>query len=170
MDLDVRPGHPDLLDQQTYEPLPLLEVEGVDALPSAISEGFDPASQPVVDRELLALGQQRLTFLLELPMPLGHLAMPRLELGELDGLHLVEVNHPSSLALGLLQAPVQASQLSTEQLVVGLAHAGAERGLPLQQDVGLEQCLAEVGPDQRIQLLGSCRGLRAGTVGSARLK
>src|SRR6266851_1059115 len=97
VDLDVRPGHSNLLDQQAHESLTLLEVESVDALPDAAGEGFDPASQAVVDRQLLALTHQRLPLLLELPMPGDNFSVSHLELRELDGLHLVEVHDPSSL-------------------------------------------------------------------------
>ena len=75
MDLNARPGHSDLLDHQAHESLALLEIEGVDALSDAAGERFDPAGQPVVDRELLALPHQRLPLLLELPMPVDHLSM-----------------------------------------------------------------------------------------------
>jgi hypothetical protein len=43
-----------------------------------------------------------------------HLLMPRLEIGELNGLHLVGIDDPSPLALGLLKSTVQAFQLSIQ--------------------------------------------------------
>jgi hypothetical protein len=154
VDLDARPGHSNLLDQQAHESLTLLEVESVDALPDAAGERFDPASQPVVDRELLALPHQRLPLLFELSMPVDHLSMTRLELRELDGLHLVEVRNPSSLGVGLLETTLQPLQLSAQELVVGPPCAGTERCLSFPQGVWLEQGLAQLFPDQRIQLLG----------------
>jgi hypothetical protein len=35
-------------------------------------------------------------------MTTDHLVMPRLEVGQIDGLHLIEVRHPAPLAFGLL--------------------------------------------------------------------
>lgn len=106
VDLDVRPGHAHLLDQQAHEPLTLLEVEGVHSVPYTRRERIDPMCQPVVDGERLPFGHQCFSLLLELPVPLDHLSMARLEFRELEGLHLIQINDPSSLALGLLQAPI----------------------------------------------------------------
>jgi len=68
----------------------------------------------VVDREFLVVLHQRFSLLLNLPMPLDHLAMARLELAELDGLHLVQIDHASSFGLSLLQPTIQPFQLHGE--------------------------------------------------------
>ena len=57
MNLNVRSGHPDLLDQQAHESLTLLEVEGVDALLDPASERFDLVRQTVVHLQFPALVQ-----------------------------------------------------------------------------------------------------------------
>lgn len=71
----------------------------------------DPVREPMVDGERLPFGYQCLSLLSELPMPFDDLSMPLLKLGELDGLHLVQINDPSSLAVGLLEAAIQTFQL-----------------------------------------------------------
>jgi hypothetical protein len=106
VDLDVGSRHPHLLDQQAHEPLTLLKVEGINALPHAIGKGVDPARQLVVDGDRLPFRHQGLALLLELALPLDHLSMARLEFRERNGLHLVQIDDPSSLALGLLEAPI----------------------------------------------------------------
>lgn len=111
MDFDVGSGHSHLLDEQAHEPLTLLEVESVHPLPNMLGERVDPVSKPMVDGEDLPFGYQCLSLLSELPMPLDDLLMPLPKLGELDGLHLVQINDPSSLAFGLLEAPIQTFQL-----------------------------------------------------------
>jgi hypothetical protein len=148
VDLDARSGDSNLLNKQPHEPLALLEVEGVDALPNTAGEGFDLMSKLVVGRELLPLGQKGLLLLLELPMSADHLLMPRLEFREHNGLHLIEVHHPSPLAVGLLQSTVQPFQLGAQQFIVGQPRASPESRLSLHQRLGPQQCLAKVFPDQ----------------------
>jgi hypothetical protein len=156
VDLNVRSGHPNLLDQQAHEPLTLLEVDGVDALLDPVGERFDLVRQSVFHCEFPPLVQQRLPLLLELSMPLDDLLMPGLELRELDGLHLVKIYDPSPLGLGLLEATVQTLQLGAQKLVVRLSHSGAECSLSHQQGVRPEQGLTELVPHERIQLLSPC--------------
>lgn len=84
MDLDVGPSHSDLLDQQTREPLTLLEVERVHLMPHTLRERVDPASQPVVDGERLPFGHQGRSLLLQLSMPLNH---QMLDIADASDLH-----------------------------------------------------------------------------------
>jgi hypothetical protein len=170
VDLDARSGDSNLLNKKPHEPLPLLEVESVDALPNTARKGFDLTSKLVIDGEFLPLGQQCLLLLLELPMAADHLLMPRLEFREHGGLHLIEVHHPSPLAVGLLQSTVQPFQLGTQQLIVGQPRASPESRLSLHQRLGPQQCLAKVFPDQRVQFRGPSGGLRAGPVRPTCLK
>jgi hypothetical protein len=79
--------------------------------------------------------------------------MPRLKFGQIDRLHLVQVDESSSFCLGALQPTRQPFELRVQQFIVGLVTARAEYRLPLHQDVRLQQCLAQVLPDQRVERL-----------------
>ena len=111
VNLDSRPSDSQLLDQQTYELLTLLEIECIDAVSDAPGERFDLARQPVVDRKVLSLGQNRLALEFELSMAADHVLMASLELRELNRLHLIEVHDSAPFALGLLESTVQACEL-----------------------------------------------------------
>jgi hypothetical protein len=100
VNLDARPGDSNLLDEEAHELLTLLEGEGIDIFSNAPGEGFDFTRQAVVDREFLVLRQECLALVLELCLAADDLVMPRLEFGELKGLHLLEVDNPPSLTLG----------------------------------------------------------------------
>jgi hypothetical protein len=141
--LNVRPGDPDLFHQEPHEALATLEVQGLDALPDAAGEGLDPASQPVVDGQLAALVQQRLSLLLQSSLAYGHLLESRAELGEFNSLDLVEVRDAPALGLGMAKAAVEAVQLSGQQLVVGHVDSGTQGRLPPEQGARVEQSLAQ---------------------------
>ncbi len=153
MNFDGRPSDSHLFDQQADELLTLLEIEGIHAVANVLGRGFDLARQPVVDRKFLALCQERLALSLELSMAADHLLMPRLEVGELNGLHLVQVQDSAPLVVGLLQATVQAFELSIEQFIVGPSRSSPECRLALDQDLRLKQGLSHLLPHQRVQLL-----------------
>jgi hypothetical protein len=138
VDLDGRASDSHLLDQQTYELLTLLEIECIDAVSDAPGEGFDLARQPVVDRKVLALGQDRLALEFELTMAADHVLMSYLELREFNRLHLIEVHNSAPFALSLLESTVQACELCIEQFIVGLSRSSSEGRLSLQQDRRLE--------------------------------
>jgi len=103
-------------------------------------------------------------------MAADHLLMPRLEVGELNGLHLIEVHDSAPLVLGVLQATVQPFELSMQQFIVGPSRSSPECRLSLHQDRRPEEGLSNLLPHQRVQLLSSSGGLRAGPVGSTRLE
>jgi hypothetical protein len=68
-------------------------------------------------------------------MAADHLVMPLLEVGELNRLHLIEVDDPAPLVLGLLQATVQSFELSIQQFIVGPSRSSPECRLSLHQDL-----------------------------------
>src|SRR5437879_5539819 len=103
-------------------------------------------------------------------MAADHLLMPRLKVGELNGLHLIQVHDSAPLVVGLLQATVQACELSIQQFIVGPSPSSPEYRLPLDQDLRPKEGLSHLLPHQRVQFLSPSGGLRAGLVGSARLE
>ena len=79
-------------------------------------------------------------------MAADHLLVPRLELGELDGLHLIEVHQPPLFGLGALEPALQAFELSLQQLIIRLLRTGAECGLALHQRLEAAGAPGEAGP------------------------
>ena len=65
MNLDPGPGHPHLLDQQSQQPLAVVEVHRIDAFADTFGKRLDLASQPVADCQLLTLRDQGVSLLLE---------------------------------------------------------------------------------------------------------
>jgi hypothetical protein len=150
VNLDRRPSDSHLLDQQTYQLLTLLEIECIDAGSNASCEGFDLASQALVDREVLSVGQNRLAFEFELSMAADHVLVACLELRELDRLHLIEVRDSAPFALGVLESTLQACELHIQQFIVGLCRSSAESRLALHQDRGLKERLSNLVPHQGV--------------------
>ena len=148
MDLHIGPGDLNLLDEQAHQLLALLEIKSIEPFANTLGEGFNFVRQLVVDREFVVLGQQCFALLLELAMAAEHLMMPNLEFGQIDRLHLIQVNESSSFCLGALQPTLQALELSLQELVIGLFGARAECRLALHQNLWPQQRLAQVLPDE----------------------
>jgi hypothetical protein len=170
VNLHARPGNANLLDEEAHQLLTLFEVESVDTFSDAPGEGVNFVRQPVVDGEFVVPRQQCFALLLELSMTAEHLLMPSLEFGELNRLHLIQIDEPSSFCLGALQPTFQAVELSFQQLMIGLLRAGAEGCLAFHQDPRSQQRLAELFPYQGVQRFRASRGLRARSVGSTCLE
>jgi hypothetical protein len=102
VDLHVWAGNANLLDEEAHQLLALFEVEGVDAGSYALGERFNLARELIIDRELMMLCKQRLTLLLELPVAAEDLLVASLEFGELDGLHLIQIDQASPFGCSAL--------------------------------------------------------------------
>ena len=72
--------HPDLLDHEPEQALPLFESQLVDPLPHPLCEGRQPASEAVGATELATLDGESLPLLVELSTAGGNLAFARLQL------------------------------------------------------------------------------------------
>src|SRR5216683_6382298 len=87
------------------------------------------------DNRLLAASSWRCAKSVSRSGSAEHLLMPRLEVGELNGLHLIEVHDSAPLVLGLPQATVQAFELSIQHFIVGPSRSSPDCRLSLDQDL-----------------------------------
>ena len=81
------------------------------------------------------LRQQCLALLLELAVAADYLLMPRMEFGEFNGLHRIEVDEPSSFCSGALQPTLQALELCLQHLIIRPLRAGAKSRLTVHQNL-----------------------------------
>jgi hypothetical protein len=88
----------DLFDEQAHEPLPAVEVECVDSARDALGEPGDPLAEPIVDGEIVALGDESGVLVSQAGGPLVDLPGAPLQIGEFHDTSLVEVGQASASA------------------------------------------------------------------------
>jgi len=114
-------------DDETHQPLALVEVKGVEALGDSCGEvGYTPLDL-VVAGELVVAGLQRVLLSLEPRPARGDLGCPALQFGQGDQVGLVQVGEASPLCVGGVDLPADLVQLASEQLVGGHGVSAGER-------------------------------------------
>ena len=119
MDVDVPAVDVDVVDEESDEPLALVEVEFVDGGGDPGCEVVDPAAEPVAGGERPALADEGVALGGDVSLPLGEFSAPALGLGEVEDVGLVEVGQSSPLGLAGVEAALEAVELGGEELVVG---------------------------------------------------
>ena len=126
----------DLLDQQAHEALSTLEVECVDPARGELREAGNSASQPVVDGEIVPLGEKSGALVCKACAASVDFPGTPLQIREFHETSLVQIGQTPPLCLCGLELAPEPGELGVEQLVVGCRSVSRESALACEEDVG----------------------------------
>src|SRR5262249_54407523 len=168
-DLYSAAGDAHLLDQESEQPLPASEIELLETAANSLGKGGDAAAEAVVVGQLGSPGFQLRLLLLQLQPAAIYLWHSPLQLPQRENSGLIAVEEPRLLGCRPGQLALEASQLDGQDLVVAGAGSVADRLLAGPEQLGPEQGLADLAPDEGVQLGRPDGRLATAPVGSAGL-
>jgi hypothetical protein len=119
LDLDVRTGDVHVFDEQAHQLLSLGAVELIDDAADLFGEVGDAPAEQVAACESGAFGGERGTFSVQFGVACGDFTGAALQLGHFDQAGLEEIDESTFLRSRVVDLAVQASELCSEQLVIG---------------------------------------------------
>jgi hypothetical protein len=122
------------------------------------------SAEPVVDREIAPLGDERSALVCEALAASIDLPGTSLQIREFHETSLVQIGETPPLCLRGLELAPEPGELSVEQLVVGCRSVCGEGALAGKEDVGSQQCSSHLVEDEGVEFVGSDIALRASAV------
>jgi len=167
VDVDVPAADVDVVDEETDEPLALMEVECVDGAADPGGEVVDSLTETVVGGEFVALGGEGVAFGGHASVALGEFSAPALGLGEIEHASLVEVGQPPPLGIGGIKAALEPVELGGEKLVVGSGSAGKHGLFAGEEQLGRDERSPELIEHELVEGIGADVAFAAAASGAA---
>ena len=159
----------DVVDEETDEPLALMEVEFVDGGVDAGGEVVDTLAETVAGGELSALGDEGVAFAGHASLALSEFSASALGLGEIEDAGLVEVGQSSPFGFAGVEAALEPVELGGEELVVGGGGVGQDGLFAGEEQLGAEERGAELVEDELVESVGPDHAFAAAAFGAAGL-